>query len=975
MSDDAVVYFLPWMRRGLAGSLSTEADADGVPTSASGVVTAGVTVAGTEVTRDVAVRGPGSVIGLNASQIVREEPRAGTTDFEVTLFPAVELASPDLPWQFTPAAPNQDRLLPWLVLVVVEERDGVELRGAASGPLPVLAISEGAASELPDLRQAWAWTHVQASVDPGSDVDAVFEERPEAFVARCVCPRRLAEGAWYAACLVPSFEAGRQAGLGLTVEAGATVLAWDGETDAIELPVYHSWRFRTSAEAGDFETLVRRLSAATLADDAGVHDLDVGSPGSDRLPDAPETILGFQGAVVSPTVDRALPVWEAIHREAFCDGMRNLLNEALVADAAEPPDGRYVALRDDPVVAPPAYGALAAGEDVVPGAREPDGYEAPSWLGEVNLDPTLRSAAGVGADVVRRNQETLVASAWDQAAALGEVNRTLNRTRLALEVGKRAKARFEAMEEGARLQFSAGAHARLKRADMTTTVAGRLRESAVPNGLVSSAFRRRMREGSAVARAVAASSGQAGAGAVAAGLTRSFVADPEQALEFARLTVPYGTVFDEDTDSEEATADRLIERLERVETQAWGLARGDVVTTRRTFAARGGLSLEGRTVPAVPAPAHRARTLTASRWSSSVPVAVDGGGAAALDTADLAAVVSEKLDPAALLRVRVRALIQAPWSDVEADVPAAFTFSPAYPDPACELLVRMDPELLMPGVGDIPANTVSVAKVNARFVEAFLLGANHELGREFAWREVPVDPADSWMRTFWGSLPGGTEDIERVAAWDDSALGAHQPADGADPDRILVLVVKGDLLRRYPNTSIYAAPAAWTETDQGQRERVEDGSQPPVYPLFAGQLGRDVTFLGFQFEAGIDLDADVAGSADPDEDRPGWYFVFEQPPTEPRFGLDEGGEADAGLVPATWDAVSWWHALGSATSAAAHVPLAPLSGQERPCDDEGANAWRETWGVDAARMARITLQRPVRMLVHAHRMLPSGEDA
>ena len=40
-----------------------------------------------------------------------------------------------------------------------------------------------------------------------------------------------------------------------------------------------------------------------------------------------------------------------------------------------------------------------------------------------------------------------------------------------------------------------------------------------------------------------------------------------------------------------------------------------------------------------------------------------------------------------------------------------------------------------------------------------------------------------------------------------------------------------------------------------------------------------------------------------------------------------------------------------------------------PYDDRGANQWTETWADSAAAMARITLQRPVRMLVHADQML------
>jgi hypothetical protein len=148
----------------------------------------------------------------------------------------------------------------------------------------------------------------------------------------------------------------------------------------------------------------------------------------------------------------------------------------------------------------------------------------------------------------------------------------------------------------------------------------------------------------------------------------------------------------------------------------------------------------------------------------------------------------------------------------------------------------------------------------------------------------------------------------------------------------------------------------------------------PEQPIFVGSLGKDVVFLGFQFDANVDVDVDVAGSTQVNGPHPGWFFVFEQPPIEPRFGLDVGRDAQAGKKPAAWKNVSWYHALG-ANDAATHAPLAPLDdGVERPYDVRGENTWTETWARNAAAMARVTLQRPVRMLVHADQMLRPQEE-
>jgi len=355
---------------------------------------------------------------------------------------------------------------------------------------------------------------------------------------------------------------------------------------------------------------------------------------------------------------------------------------------------------------------------------------------------------------------------------------------------------------------------------------------------------------------------------------------------------------------------------------------------------------------------------------------VDVGGASAVAVTEFAAVVSETLDPSELLKVRVRALITAPAGAFgDEPVPARMTFSPSYPLATYELLTRIDPELMLPGVGRIPDDTCALATLNAPFVEAFLLGANLELEREFIWREVPVDPADTWLRTFWDSAGGEVENIARVADWTTGPLGTHPATTDFDPKQILVLIVKGDLLRRYPRTLVYAVPARWSnENEKNVWERVENEKADPEQPIFVGSLGKDVVFLGFQFDANIDVDVDVAGSTEQNGPHPGWFFAFEQPPTEPRFGLDEGNERQTGKKPKNWKNVSWYHAVGE-NDAATHAPLAPLDDDvARPYDVRGENTWTETWARTAAAMARVTLQRPVRMLVHADQMLRPQEE-
>ena len=227
-----------------------------------------------------------------------------------------------------------------------------------------------------------------------------------------------------------------------------------------------------------------------------------------------------------------------------------------------------------------------------------------------------------------------------------------------------------------------------------------------------------------------------------------------------------------------------------------------------------------------------------------------------------------------------------------------------------------------------PVDSVALLEPNPRFIEAFMLGLNVEMGRELLWRDYVVDdPRATFFRRFWRTVSPKTEgDIAAIADWGTHKLTENKPA-GA-PGKQVVLLVRSVLFRRYPTAVVYAVPAV----------PVGSGRQPgpveqEIHPLFRGSLQPDVTFFGF------DLDVDVATG------NPGWYFVIQQQPTEPRFGFDV--EID----------------FGQAT----HVPLtAPPAGHTLPAGT--------TWAFNSAHMAQITRQQPVRVAIHASELIRSTPD-
>jgi hypothetical protein len=362
--------------------------------------------------------------------------------------------------------------------------------------------------------------------------------------------------------------------------------------------------------------------------------------------------------------------------------------------------------------------------------------------------------------------------------------------------------------------------------------------------------------------------------------------------------------------------------------------------------------------------------------------------------------------------------------------------APTFTDFTYELLAELNQEYFLPGAGDIPKNSVGVLQTNPEFVEAFMAGLNHEMARELRWRRYPTDRRGTYFRRFWdrrGNPEVDTDDPEQMAdiepmhTWDENDLGENSPGDD---DAKIVLLVKGELLRRYPNTDVFAAKAVGDGDEGADEDRVPalpdthvsrelaegDITDPGVeadhllYPVFRGKLEPDITFFGFDLTTDEALyDPYHEGEGEPD-DHPdeGWFFVLQEPPGETRFGLDVGDEDDVGETPPgiTHDgtteqlreaetqgafehglnALSWAHLVdgGESPSAATHVDVSdsrPGTGNwsveagssyvSDSADDDYAYGPIDaaTWGHNSAHMARITWQLPVRISIHADDMI------
>ena len=442
--------FLPWARNGLAVALGTvDTLGSGVPLPARAAAPIGVRLAGEHAGAvipplQVQLYGPGDVIGIDKAQVIRTDPLPQARNFEPNYLALIDFDAPDLPWLLTPARANvQDRLRPWLVLVVLDRAKVAPPRLASPAVLPSVRIPATAvATELPDLAESWAWCHTQlvSKADTPAGLATDLQALPDSNIARLVCPRRLQANHDYIACVVPAFEPGRLRGLGLA-EANAAAMntlapAWNkAAAGDVVLPVYHHWEFSTSA-AGDFESLARRIRtpadfqgtamAATLAQ-LGTVPMRVDPLLSSLAPGPSATMEGVLVPVSYPMGSKApLVQMQSLAAIVNTPAMQVL---SPVGDGANNADGKRLEVK------PPLVGSWHVKKHSV-------SVNESHWLAALNLNPRYRGGAGYGAEIVRRHQEPFMDACWDQVGSILEAEAQFNYTRLAIEVQRGMKARW-----------------------------------------------------------------------------------------------------------------------------------------------------------------------------------------------------------------------------------------------------------------------------------------------------------------------------------------------------------------------------------------------------------------------------------------------------------------------------------------------------------------------------------------------------
>lgn len=1087
MADPIAQYsFVPWLRQGIAAEIA-EADhlaeqPDAGPLGRAGIDAAlivgfvpkggGAEVALPAVPKRVEILSPRDIATIKAQAILRTEPYGNAVNATPGELAYVEFYEEDFPWRYTPARPaaaNEDparrhKLRPWIALFVLRDSEFTFVE--RPGAVPVLTLAAGV--DLPPVTEAWAWAHAQISraVAAPGDAPQAIADSPDHALSRLLSPRRLVADTAYHGFVVPAFETGRLAGLGLdSTNVPAQKPSWqtaEAQADP-RYPVYFHWNFKTGT-AGDFETLVRKLTAGPVGERFGKRAMDISDPGYGVTAAAGDTV-DLEGALQPPDFTRqnfpAVPgAALASQIQSVIDLSQNL-QEPGVADLPNPlapapgrPSGYTAMLRpsgvaddvpDDPIVTPPAYGRWHA--DV---ARVADaaGDATLAWLPELNLDPRSRAAAGLGSEVVKERQDEFMERAWKQVGRLEDANQRLREAELAIAAGEALFTKHVAQAGTERvLTLTAAAQRGLSGPAPGQSIRGLVAQSRVPVAAQAAAFKRVTRPQRKLMRRLTGASQVEG---FQKDLLVNMNREPEQATSAARPKPEPGAAVGLNVVAD-AVAASLVEFVAQGTTPRQlflELLHDDLRGRRRarppqdfallavaTLKAALAAALAARIPPAAPpeqaAVAQHVRDLIDAivalapngRDAATVTVRaavfnVEFGDAIAgkayrgvtvvsdappadgeiarattlsdiqqyqldlqrFDTelvsarplpspppalpplADIAATVLDRMRPgrAGFDRVAsalpgVDGIIRGRQADAPRRTRPVMAY-PVLPDPMFEPLRKLSQDYILPNISDLARDTITLMEPNQRFVEAFLAGINHEMASELLWREYPTDLRGTYFRVFWDTRDAldqpGRADIKPMHEWRD-ALGAQFETAPAT----LVLVIRGELLLKYPNTVVYAQEADWTDGDPLKPRRFKpDGVVK--FPSFHATLEPDVAIIGFDLSKEAARGHRRTDPADLAAIAPGWFFVLKERPGQVRFGLDEHAPARglAGWEDLSWDAIQFPGGT-SYLRIGDNAALAP--------QNPGAAAWGRT----SADMAYILFQTPILYARHAEEML------
>ena len=664
--------------------------------------------------KEVSLLGPADVLGINESVIAKTEPAWSSTNFEPSLVPFVEFAEPDFLWRFsTRKSDDGKNWLPWLSLIIlktqtVNEEGEFSKLPNGNSDLPARILLSSKAI-LPDLTESWRWAHIHVN-DLENKLGDQIKQTIRRTPQNAVC-RLLSPRRLKPLTKYTAF-------IVPTYRIGLeAALGMDVETDRMRL----SWETPQEAQS---TTIPTYYSWEFQTDSKGDFEYlirllkprvltNLGTRTLDCSNpgyglEQEQLQLEMEGALQS--FDTEVQKWGMDDSSSHPNGTQKALT-SLLNKREESVNGEKV-LR----VTPPVYGLWYA-------AEEQNDLQLNSsnkhWLEELNLDFRHRASAGLGVQFVKENQESLMQATWKQFGEINKVNRELNLARFGRQVSLCMHKRLGKMKPENLLRLSLPLQSKIKYTGGQTeetaaiTLKAQLKSSPVSSNLVQVKAKKYLSKRSSPR---------------AKSMLRTSFTPLQKTQLVSPGFKPHGLRSGTNIKSQinykiQTTAEPSSQVLFN---QMGGMAK-QALDPQNT--------IEKRLVN---------RISKIRKWETSCLSYVKSGAAGSGTLRTLAS-----NDP----------LRSVMWF-------------PEFHRAMYRFLRDLSQEYILPGLENIPQNTVGVLKTNRRFVEAFMMGLNHEFASELRWREFPTDMRGSYFRKFWDTSIYSADQQEKIL-FRDSAMGKN----------------------------------------------------------------------------------------------------------------------------------------------------------------------------------------------------------
>ena len=973
-------------------------------------------------------RGPGDILGFIAAggeskskkTIARLEPKADCQDFEPNYFPFVEFIDPDFPWRYSLDPGAENRVMPWICLLVLSREELEDMQQQGIPAVERLAnyreILHIKREWLPRVEELWASAHVQLVLSAEAENAAVpfdpadfIEQHPSECCSRIFCMRKLQPSTQYTAFLAPVYRTSLDAFLSgeSSPDRKKTDTLWNGageaNADGVALPIYYRWSFSTG-EGGDFESLARQLKPDILKAGAGngIKPVDM----QQKNNNGEEAYFLMEGALAPLDYVRESTSRQMSHvpREK-ADRMVDALNLGLSG---------YWAKKEKPKVTFPAYGCIFKGIRKV----EKTGslfyrWGENRWANELNAEYRNRVAASFGALAVQHNQESYVEKMLEWGGEIVQANEQLRLSKTASFLNRvMEKKHLDRMSDDALTFFTAPFHRQIPAQSWGkgTNLKRTFLNSGLPQGAVSPVFRR------------------ISAQRIGPGKTRIHShwqkASPNGIQTTAMaLMVNWGIV----TITLKRAILRLLDGLKGFLFQAVFRLTGKTITVNPDIWQKLAQRISGMLLDLITrvffgimrrtqgwvyrsairqikldAIREQERSVRSAAYEAKYGPDLFGTGDEFRPQVVRPKIAVEKVDVKKALRphmamepiLKTRMGYSLQLLNGKKDL----TLDPILPcprvdDPMYLPLSDISHEYILPGVGQLENNRVFLCGENPFFIQSYMAGINTAVSEEIIWRELPFNPQGTVLRYFWkpAVLENPVADISDIHRWKEM-LGRNNSRPGGDP--YVVLLVKADLIRRYPDTIFYALRINIQEDQSSEYVYWEDlagkdeeghvssdtddlpenykgqKTYDVVQPIFRAELGKDIVLIGFPVTEQQVRDGQ-------------FYFILQEHHELPRFGLDVNSRSrrqGRGLTQAMLRAQILGRGPGNPP---------PIGGPGETIQDDDVS-WNDCslangyitgfddtpavfqMGEDtsSATVAYRTYQKPVKVIMHRSRLVP-----